>query len=104
MLYRIELTPAALRGLRRLRSFDRVRIAEEIRTGLANQPTIETRLRKRIEREDVPFEHVPPLWQLRVGRFRVFYDVDEAEQLVTVYRVVEKPPNKTTQEVLRESD
>jgi mRNA-degrading endonuclease RelE of RelBE toxin-antitoxin system len=25
------------------------------------------------------FEHVPPVWELRAGKFRLFYDVDTEE-------------------------
>lgn len=44
-------------------------------------------------------EHVPPLWQLRVGEFRVFYDVDEVEHVVYVRRVIRKG-TKTTGEIV----
>lgn len=30
--------------------------------------------------ESLPFEHLEPVWQLRVGEFRVFYDVVKLEQ------------------------
>jgi len=31
-----------------------------------------------------PFEAVPPIWELRVGNYRVFCDVDDEEQRVYV--------------------
>lgn len=46
------------------------------------------------------FAFEPPLWELRVGDFRVFYDVEETSQTVHVRAVREKPPHATTEEVL----
>jgi mRNA-degrading endonuclease RelE of RelBE toxin-antitoxin system len=37
---------------------------------------------------------------LRVGNFRVFYDVDEAGQTVFIRAVREKPPHAETEDVL----
>ena len=45
------------------------------------------------------FEHVQPVWQLRVGDFRVIYDVDEKDRRVTVRAVLHKG-SKTTGEIL----
>lgn len=47
-----------------------------------------------------PFESDPPIWELRVGEFRVFYDVDEIERIVYIRAVRHKPPHKTTEEIL----
>lgn len=41
-----------------------------------------------------------PVWELRVGGFRVFCDVNEAERRVVIRAVREKPPHRTTEEVL----
>ncbi len=43
---------------------------------------------------------VPPIWELRVGEFRIFYDVAEEERKVYVRAVRRKPPHKTTEETL----
>jgi mRNA-degrading endonuclease RelE of RelBE toxin-antitoxin system len=47
-----------------------------------------------------PWEHEAPVWQLRVGGYRVFYDVSEAASVVTVRAIRYKPPHKTTEEIL----
>ena len=47
-----------------------------------------------------PWEHVEPVWELRVGEFRVFYDVSEEESRVIVRAIRRKPPHKTTEEIL----
>ena len=46
-----------------------------------------------------PWSTLRPVWQLRVGDFRVFYDVDEREREVVV-RAVRRKGSKTTQEIL----
>jgi hypothetical protein len=46
------------------------------------------------------FEFEPPLWELGVGAFGVFYDVDEAGQIVFIRAVREKPPHAETEDVL----
>lgn len=41
-----------------------------------------------------------PVWELRVDEYRVFYDVDEADQTVKIRVVRHKPAHKTTEEIL----
>jgi len=43
---------------------------------------------------------VDPIWELRLGEYRVFYDVDEAKSSVTIRAIRHKPPHKRTEEVL----
>lgn len=63
-------------------------------------PMVATRNRKRLMGLLPPWEHLEPVWQLRVGDFRVFYDVDEAAAVVTIRAIRHKPPHTTTEEVL----
>jgi mRNA-degrading endonuclease RelE of RelBE toxin-antitoxin system len=44
--------------------------------------------------------HEEPMWELRIGKYRVFYDVNEEEQCVVIRAVREKPPHQTTEDVL----
>jgi mRNA-degrading endonuclease RelE of RelBE toxin-antitoxin system len=37
---------------------------------------------------------------VRIGEYRVFYDVDEETSTVTIRAVRSKPPHKTTEEIL----
>ena len=46
-----------------------------------------------------PWESLRPVWQLRVGHWRVFYDVDEDVKSVIV-RAVRKKGRKLTEETL----
>jgi mRNA-degrading endonuclease RelE of RelBE toxin-antitoxin system len=41
-----------------------------------------------------------PVWELRIGEYRVFYDVDEQASLVMVRAIRQKPPHKTTEEII----
>jgi mRNA-degrading endonuclease RelE of RelBE toxin-antitoxin system len=93
MGYAIEFSEQALADLLELRAFDRATIMEAISTMLTHEPTIEARNRKPLQRElppgllDTPQGAV--VWELRVGDFRVYYDV-EPDTKVLVIRVVEK--------------
>jgi mRNA-degrading endonuclease RelE of RelBE toxin-antitoxin system len=75
------VAPAALRRLRRLRRVDSVRILNAIESHLRHEPERPTRTAiKRLRgRQDATF-------RLRVGHFRVFYDVDG--ELVTIVAVL----------------
>jgi mRNA-degrading endonuclease RelE of RelBE toxin-antitoxin system len=47
-----------------------------------------------------PWEYVEPVWELRVGAYRVFYDVEEETDVVMIRAIRYKPPHKTTEEIL----
>jgi mRNA-degrading endonuclease RelE of RelBE toxin-antitoxin system len=101
MVYEVELTELALRELKAIRTFDRRRIIAELKKQLVHQPSVATRIRKRLEAVSPGFEHVPPIWQLRVGEYRVFYDVDETTLKVYVRAVRLKEPYQTTEDITR---
>jgi mRNA-degrading endonuclease RelE of RelBE toxin-antitoxin system len=73
---------------------------DRIEDQLCHQPTKPTRNRKVLVGLVPPWEHEPPVWELRIGEYRVFYDVDEAEERVIVRAVRRKPPQATTEEIL----
>jgi mRNA-degrading endonuclease RelE of RelBE toxin-antitoxin system len=68
-------------------------------TRLTKDPTTPSRQRKLLEGLVPPWDSVRPVWQLRVGDFRVFYDVDEKQQEVIV-RAIRRKRTKTTKEIL----
>jgi mRNA-degrading endonuclease RelE of RelBE toxin-antitoxin system len=82
------------------RDSQRRTIDREIQERLRESPCRQTKNRKLLENAPATFEHEPPLWELRVGSFRVFYDVDEADQVVFIRAVREKPPHAETEDVL----
>jgi mRNA-degrading endonuclease RelE of RelBE toxin-antitoxin system len=99
MAYQIELAERAVREMKAIRAFDRRRIVEDLKKQLAHEPSVATRNRKRLEA--IGFEQVSPIWELRVGEYRVFYDVDEVAQTVYVRAVRRKEPHQTTEDITR---
>jgi mRNA-degrading endonuclease RelE of RelBE toxin-antitoxin system len=105
MPYRVEFSPTSDKELKSLRAFDQRQIVSQIRLQLTTEPNIATRNRKCLGYYlTADFEYIPPLWELRVGQFRVFYEVDEAEQLVYVHAVRRKGKGQTTTKVLNETN
>ena len=77
-MYDIELTPEAREDLKSFRKFERKEIVNEIELRLTYEPAVETRNRKEMRPNEVA------CWELRVRRFRVFYNVYDEQSLVTV--------------------
>lgn len=99
-MFAIEYAESVADDLKDIRAFDRKKILDTIDEQLNHQPSQETRNRKVISGLVPPWEHEPPVWELRVGEFRVFYDVDEIEKKVYVRAVRHKPPHATTEDIL----
>ncbi|MGH7136544.1 MAG: type II toxin-antitoxin system RelE family toxin [Pirellulales bacterium] len=98
-MYSIEYAESIADDLRDVRAFDRTRVLDGIETQLTDEPTREARSRKMVIGLKPPWDYEEPLWQLRIGDFRVFYDVDETQKRVSVRAVRLKPPHKTTEEM-----
>ena len=98
-MFIVRFAELAREHLAELRPFERNRILDEIDANLRSSPTARTARRKVLVGATPSFEHVQPVWQLRVGDFRVIYDVDGQDRLVTVRAVLHKG-NKTTGEIL----
>ena len=45
------------------------------------------------------FEHVPPVWEIRIGDFRVFYDVEFKTEQVNIRAIRRKSKGQTTKEI-----
>jgi mRNA-degrading endonuclease RelE of RelBE toxin-antitoxin system len=73
-------------------------VAKDLRK--ISQPLSLSRNRKILINLVPPWDVAPPVWELRVGQYRVFYDVDEGKKVVYVRAVREKPRGKTTEEIL----
>lgn len=84
MEFRIELTPEAVADLKSYRKTDRKRIFNEIEKQLKYQPAEETRNRKKLRPNEIAE------WELRVDRFRVFYDIDVGKKTVKIEAVGSK--------------
>src|SRR6266566_142372 len=98
-MYRIVYADSAARDLATLRARDRARILDAVDVQLAHEPTRQTRNRKRLAGLVPPWEYAEPIWQLRTGDYRVFYDVNETTSVVTIRAIRHKPPHKTTEDI-----
>jgi mRNA-degrading endonuclease RelE of RelBE toxin-antitoxin system len=99
-VYKISYSSAVVDDLKSLGAPERSKILDKIEVQLTHQPTRETRNRKILMGLVPPWEHVPPVWELRIGKYRVFYDTDEKAKHVTIRAVRHKPAHKTIEEIL----
>ena len=98
--YSIQFNEGAVADLKGVRVYDRRRIVDAIAEHLTLRPLHESRRRKALVGLVPPWEQVRPVWQLRVGDYRVFYDVDEAARTVIVQAVRRKRATGTTEDSL----
>lgn len=80
--FEIRYDQAAVAELKELRRHDQVAVLDGIERHLLTNPTKESR--SRIKRLDPP---VLASWRLRVGEYRVFYDVDSVNRIVQVIAI-----------------
>lgn len=99
-MFTIRYAEGVADDLAGLRAFDRKAILDRIDEQLTHRPAEETRNKKILAGLDPPWDHEEPIWELRVGDFRVFYDVDEEGLRVFVRAIRRKPPHLTTEEIL----
>ena len=98
--FAINIVEEAAEELAAIRPYVRSVIVETIIEQLTFQPTTETKNKKKLAGVEPPWKHLLPLRQLRIGEYRVFYDVEETEGVVNVHAVRFKPANKTTEDIL----
>ena len=99
-VYEIRFAAGVVGDLKKLRAGERRRILDEVQRKLSHEPGRPTKHIKQLRNLVPPFGTVPPIWQLRIGDHRVFYDVDEGERRVFVRAVRRKPPHRTTEDIL----
>ena len=87
-MFRIEFTSESLRDLEFFRKHEQQMILENIHLQLQHEPNVETRNRKRLEPNEIAD------WELRIGRFRVLYDVHETILIVSIETVGVKSGNQ----------
>ena len=85
--FTIQFLPHAREELKAFRKRDQQIIIDAINVQLLDQPDTSTRKRKHLE--DNPLA----TWELRVGDFRVFYDVDIENSLVIIVAIGKKSHN-----------
>lgn len=99
-MYEIRFARDVQKDLTALPAYHRARVIEAIETQLLDAPTTPTRNRKLLVNLIPPWTAEPPIWELRVGNYRVFYDVSEADAIVYVRAIRSKPQGRTTEEIL----
>jgi mRNA-degrading endonuclease RelE of RelBE toxin-antitoxin system len=85
--FTIEVAQDAKEDLSSYTAFERKMIVTQIRSQLSSEPAVETRNRKALR--DNPLAK----WELRIGRYRVFYEIDEAGLIVRILAVGHKEHN-----------
>lgn len=99
-MFIIEYAEGVAEDMVVLRAFERTELLDRIEEQLRHQPTQETRNKKMLPGLRPPWDAVLPVWELRVGEYRVFYDVDDLGHRVIVRAIRRKPPHRTTEEIL----
>jgi len=87
-MYAIEYTVEAEDDLAYFRAREQRIILAGIERQLRYEPTVETKNRFRRRFPDIAE------WELRIGEFRVYYDVEKAVRVVSVERIGQKPDNE----------
>jgi mRNA-degrading endonuclease RelE of RelBE toxin-antitoxin system len=87
MRFKIEFTASALDDLAYLRKYEQSLILDQVEAQLTFEPLSETRNRKPLEDNSLAER------QLRIGVYRVFYDVSTDEATVKVKAVGYKKHN-----------
>ena len=100
VVFTISYVESVTEDLAGIRAFERRLLLDRIEQQLSHEPNRATKNRKILSGLTPPWEHIPPVWELRVNQYRVFYDVDESAGQVFVRAVRYKPPHKTTEDIL----
>jgi mRNA-degrading endonuclease RelE of RelBE toxin-antitoxin system len=87
-MYETRFTPEARDDLKLLRKFEQKEVLTTIEVQLQHEPKLETRNRKRLRPNNFAE------WELRIGKFRVFYDVDEQTKIVKIEAIGYKDGSK----------
>jgi len=87
MPYEIRYSNEAVERLKKLKAFDRTAILDQIEEILSVNPTVVSKSRVKRLREPAPTQ-----FRLRVGEFRVFYDVEQ--EVVLVIQILSKQDSK----------
>jgi len=83
-MFTLDITEDAIEDVQVFRKHERQRIFDGIEAQLSRQPDVETRNRKLLRPNPLAE------WELRLDPFRVFYNVDVANQSVTILAIGKK--------------
>ena len=99
-MYSIRFAEGVEKDLDKIRVYYRNQILTTIKKQLTYTPEFPTRNRKLLPNLILTWEAVPPIWELRIGEYRVFYDVSTEKDVVYVRAVRRKPTGKKSEEIL----
>ena len=99
-MFEIRFAEGVEEDLRKIRIYYRNQILDAIEEQLAREPDIRTRNRKLLENLIPPWQNVASIWELRVGEYRIFYDVSPTEPVVYVRAVRRKRRGTKTEDIL----
>jgi mRNA-degrading endonuclease RelE of RelBE toxin-antitoxin system len=99
-VFEIRFAESVEGDLRKIPVYYRNPILDAIEEQLVHEPETATRNRKLLENLTPPWQTVEPIWELRVGEYRVFYDVSLRESIVYVRAVRKKPRGTKTEDIL----
>jgi mRNA-degrading endonuclease RelE of RelBE toxin-antitoxin system len=77
-MYDVEFTSEAIEDVKSFRKSEQQTIISGIDTQLKYEPTVETRNRFPMRPNDVAE------WELRIGKYRVFYNVETLVKIVSI--------------------
>jgi len=87
-MFELEITDDAVNDLRYIRKFEQKLILGEIEKQLCAEPLTQTRNRKPLRPNDLSE------WELRIDRFRVFYDANVEAGTVKIKAIGWKEHNR----------
>lgn len=99
-MYGIEFSFGIKDDLKKICIHDRKIIIDMIEKQLRHESSRQIKNKIILENLIPPFESIPPIWEIRIREYRVFYDTDEEVKKVYVRAVRKKPPHQTTEEIL----
>ena len=80
-VYDVEFTYSAEKDLKAFRKPEQKLILDGIEGNLRHEPTVETANRKKLRPNEIS------AWELRLGRYRVFYDVEVEVKIVAIQAI-----------------
>ncbi len=86
--YNVEFTRRAYNHLESIRRYDRKAILDAVRENLLYSPNEQTTHRKLLRENPIAD------WELRVGSYRVFYEVNSGERRVRILAIGLKERNQ----------
>jgi mRNA-degrading endonuclease RelE of RelBE toxin-antitoxin system len=99
-MFAIRFAEGDEEDLRKIRVFYRNQILDAIEEQLVHEPDIRTKNRKLLENLLPSSQRVTPVWELRVGEYRIFYDCSPARAAVSVLAIRRKRRGAKTEEIL----